>query len=72
MLEQFIVEKELLFSSHEIDIIDLIVRVSSVLGMLGSVFMILTFILFPQIREFSTKLICLLAASDFVVCGCVV
>jgi hypothetical protein len=66
IMDYFIVEK-LMFSPHQINIIDLVVRISASLGMLGSLFMIVTFILFRAIREFSTKLICLLAVSDFMV-----
>jgi hypothetical protein len=66
-MDFFIVEK-VMFSSHEIGIIDLIVRITSSIGMLGSLFMVVTFLLFKEMREFSTKLICLLAVSDFMVC----
>lgn len=55
------------FSPHEVRVIDIIIMVSSSLGIIGALFMVVTFALFKEIREFSTKLICLLAVCDFMV-----
>lgn len=64
-MDSFVFDGDPSFSQHEIKIIDIIVMVTSSLGMVGSIFMIATYALFKEIREFSTKLICLLAFSDF-------
>lgn len=53
------------FSPEEVAIIDKVVMVSCALGLVGALFMMITYILFKEFREFSTKLICLLSFSDF-------
>jgi len=65
-LDDFLGTSPSLFTSHQIWIIDKVSMVSCGLGMLGSLFMVVTYILFKEIRgEFSSKIICLLSLSDF-------
>lgn len=64
-LDYFFTDSEAELSDDQVAIIDKIVMVTCALGMAGAVFMMVTYALFKELREFSTKLICLLSLSDF-------
>jgi hypothetical protein len=55
---------------HQIDIIHTIIYGSGTLGLLGALFIISTFLLFREIRLFSTRLIFFLSLSDFMASLC--
>jgi len=54
----------------QIHIIQIIILATASLGLLGSLFIISTFLLFKEIRLFSTKLIFFLSLSDFMASIC--
>jgi len=54
----------------QIDIIQTIILATASLGLLGSLFIISTFLLFKEIRLFSTKLLFFLSLSDFMASIC--
>jgi hypothetical protein len=55
----------LVFSASQDRVLDVALYISCGLSMIGSIFIILTFILFPKTRTFGTKLIFFLSISDF-------
>ena len=68
-LDYFFTDSDEKLDADQVAILDKIVVVTCALGMAGSVFMMATYVFFKELREFSTKLICLLSLSDFMVCA---
>jgi len=52
-------------NESEIDVLHIILWCSASLGVVGALFIIITYLLFKEIRIFSTKLIFFLSLSDF-------